>query len=284
MARCQKVFSFGEEADMADDNQDATLGTPGHAQARVTPDLIVEDALSPKPTKTRPNKWEWTALIIILVLLILIFIFHHQLGIQLDFETSAVLIAAAALLYGAQKTFFFRGESKNDNIRYVIAFDSVCFVIIGFVATILACSHWQTAVLLAGSCLLIGGFFGLLFGYPQGVAQQTAQAAASQFGVGASGSPPKASAQQVAQTTNHGKTLLADSAATLGKVITGFTLAKLDSANKYFEGLCRAVGPALGAADSSNSHVLAGVIIAYFLATGFLSGLFLPSYFMSDQF
>ena len=130
---------------------------------------------------------------------------------------------------------------------------------------------------------MIGGFFGLLFGYPQGVAQQTAQAAASQASAGASG-PPRSSAEQEAQTTNHGKTLLADSAATLGKVITGFTLAKLDSANKYFEGLCRGVGPALGAADFSNSHILAGVIIAYFLATGFLSGLFLPSYFMSDQF
>jgi len=281
--RMSERILFWEEVKMADDNQDATLGRPAPTQTSATPTPTSDIAVSTDVTKARANKWEWTALIV-LALLILIFVFHHQLGIQPDFETSAVLIAAAVLLYGANKTFFFRGETKNDNIRYVIAFDSVCFVIIGFVATILACSHWQTAVLLAGSCLLIGGFFGLLFGYPQGVAQQTAQAAASQLGVGASGSPPKASTQQAAQATNHGKTLLADSAATLGKVITGFTLAKLESANRYFEGLCRGVGPALGAADSSNSHVLAGVIIAYFLATGFLSGLFLPSYFMSDQF
>ncbi len=269
---------------MADDNQNDGLGTPVPAQTPVTPAPTSSAAISTNAAKTSLNKWEWTALIIVLVLLILIFTFHHQLGIQLDFETSAVLIAAAVLLYGANKTFFFRGESKSDDVRYVIAFDSVCFVTIGFVATILACSHWQIAVLLAGSCLMIGGFFGLLFGYPQGVAQQTAQAAVAQVGVGTNGSPPTPSAQQVAQPINHGKTLLADSAATLGKVITGFTLAKLDSANQYFEGLCRGVGPALGAADSANSHVLAGVIVAYFLATGFLSGLFLPSYFMRDQF
>jgi hypothetical protein len=269
---------------MADDNRGDTLGRQSQAQTTVTPAPTSDTAFPTNVAKARSNKWEWTALIIILALLILIFTFRNQLGIQLDFETSAVLIVAAVLLSGANKRFFFRGENKNDNIRYVIAFDSVCFVIIGFGATILACSRWQTAVLLAGSCLLIGGFFGLLFGYPQGVAQQTAQAAASQLGVGASDTPSKASAEQAAQNTNHGKTLLADSAATLGKVITGFTLAKLDSTNKYFEGLCRGIGPALGAADSSNSHVLAGVIIAYFLATGFLSGLFLPSYFMSDRF
>jgi uncharacterized integral membrane protein len=275
---------LGREDIMGDDNQDAASGTPARAQTQVTSVPTVDAAFSTKATKSRLGNWEWTTLVIIVALLILISIFHNQLGIHLDFETSAVLIAAAIVLYGANKTFVFRGGGKNDNIPYVIAFDSVCFVIIGLVAAILACSHWQTALLLAGSCLLIGGFFGLLFGYPQGVAQQVAQAAASRIGVEPSGSPSQPSAQQVSQATNHGKTLLADSAATLGKVITGFTLAKLDSANKYFEGLCRGVGPALGAADSSNSHVLAGVIIAYFLATGFLSGLFLPSYFMRDQF
>jgi hypothetical protein len=268
---------------MGDDDQDETPGTPAPAQAQVTPVPTIDTAFSTKATESRLGKWEWATLVIILALLILISIFHNQLGLHLDFETSVVLIAAAIVLYGANKTFVFRGKGKNDNIPYVIAFDSVCFVIIGLVATILACSHWQTGLLLAGSCLLIGGFFGLLFGYPQGVAQQVAQAA-SHIGVDAGGSPTPPGVQQVSQATNHGKTLLADSAATLGKVITGFTLAKLDSANKYFEGLCRGVGPALGAADSSNSHVLAGVIIAYFLATGFLSGLFLPSYFMRDQF
>jgi hypothetical protein len=40
----------------------------------------------------------------------------------------------------------------------------------------------------------------------------------------------------------------------------------------------------LGAQDAAVAQVLAAVIIAYFLATGFLSGLLLPSYFMSDKF
>jgi hypothetical protein len=266
---------------MVADNRGDTFGRPDPPSI---PDPPSESVSTTNAAGTVANRWRWTALVVVLVLLTLIFVYHGQLGIQLNVKTSAVLIAAAVLLYSARKTFFFKGVSKNDNIRYVIAFDSVCFVVIGIAATILSCSHWQIAVLLAGSCLLIGGFFGLLFGYPQGVAQQTAQATASQLGVGAGAVPPSERVQQAAQTTNHGKTLLADSAATLGKVITGFTLAKLDTANKYFEGMCRGVGPALGAADASNSHVLAGVIIAYFLATGFLSGLFLPSYFMSDQF
>jgi hypothetical protein len=116
---------------------------------------------------------------------------------------------------------------------------------------------------------MIGGFFGLLFGYPQGVAQQIKTVQAGE-------------ANQ--QAPNRDKTLLADSAATLGKVITGFTLAKLGTVSTEFENLCKTIGPVLGAQDAVAAQVLAGVIVAYFLATGFLSGLLLPSYFMSDRF
>ena len=100
----------------------------------------------------------------------------------------------------------------------------------------------------------------------------------------ASADAPPQQDQPAKPPNSHAKNLLADSAATLGKVITGFTLAKLDAGYKFFEDLCKGIGPALGSLDTANSHILAGVIITYFAATGFLSGLFLPSYFMSDQF
>jgi hypothetical protein len=49
-----------------------------------------------------------------------------------------------------------------------------------------------------------------------------------------------------------------------------------------FWNLCHTLGPVLGGVDQSTNYVLASLILAYFLATGFLSGLLLPSYFMSD--
>jgi hypothetical protein len=50
----------------------------------------------------------------------------------------------------------------------------------------------------------------------------------------------------------------------------------------YFAQLTNLIGPALGSSDPKTAPVLAGVIITYFLSTGFLCGLFLPPYFMGD--
>jgi hypothetical protein len=210
----------------------------------------------------------WIALILIAVLVVLARVFRNDLATPSVARASIVLILAACLLYGANRRFFSQLQSTGDpiGVRFVIAFDSVVFVIVGLAATILSCGHWETAVLLAGSCLLIGGFFGLLFGYPQGVAQQVRPLTSN------------------AQTPSRDKNLLADSAATLGKVITGFTLAKASQISVHYSNLCQTLGPALGAQELAAANVLAGLIVAYFLATGFLSGLLLPPYFMSDQF
>jgi hypothetical protein len=214
-------------------------------------------------------KQHWLVLVLVVIIVIVICIFHDDLAIPSVARDCIVFILATGLLYGANKTFFSQSGKSNDPsaVRFVIAFDSVVFVIVGLAATILSCNHWEAACLLAGACLLIGGFFGLLFGYPQGVAQQSSQIQSGQV-----------------QAPIRDKNLLADSAATLGKVITGFTLAKLGQVSTYYSVLCHTIGPVLGAQEAAVSHVLAGVIVAYFLAAGFLSGLLLPPYFMSDRF
>jgi hypothetical protein len=210
----------------------------------------------------------WLPILLIIALIIVARIFHDNLAIPSVARACIVFTIATALLYGANKVFFAPGQSLTDplNVRFVIAFDVVVFVIVGLSATILACNHWEAASLLAGACLLIGGFFGLLFGYPQGVAQQSTS------------TQPNSSA-----TTNHQKNLLADSAATLGKVITGFTLAKLGQLSTHYGAICTTIGPVLGAQEPTAATVLAGIIITYFLATGFFAGLLLPPYFMSGQ-
>jgi hypothetical protein len=221
----------------------------------------------PHPYRTFIEK-TWPALFLIAVLLVVAAVFRNDLAIPSVARACIVFIIGSGLLYVANKAFFPGQTDRNDSrmVRFVIAFDSVLFIIVGLSATILACDHWEVASLLAGACLLIGGFFGLLFGYPQGVAQQAT---------------PK-TGETNPQNQNKEKNLVAESAATLGKVLTGFTLAKLGTVSGHFWNLCHTLGPALGAQDAATSHVLASVILAYFLSTGFLSGILLPSYFMSD--
>lgn len=212
----------------------------------------------------------WLALCVVLVLIVLVAVFHNNLASPSAFRESFVLALAALLLYSANRTFLPKSENPNDldGVRFVIAFDSVVFIIVGLAATILACKNWAAALLLCGSCLLSGGFFGLLFGYPQGVAQQTQSPGSGQTNL---------------RVPNRDKTLLAESAVTLGKVLAGFTLAKVSDVSRYYWHLCSVIGPLLGAQEQTPPQPLAAVIMAYFLATGFFSGLLLPPYFMGDK-
>lgn len=229
--------------------------------------------------------------IAIVVLIIAIFSFRNVVPITFDGRTVLVLGVAAALILASTRVFF-SGGSNVTSVRYVVAFDAVVFVILGLAATVLACGRWETAVLLAGSSLMIGGFIGLLFGYPQGVAQQAASLSASQpsatppgnaNGQAANGAADPGQEAAPVPKAIHAQNLVAESAATLGKVITGFTLAKVGGMSDYFGKLTNLIGPALGSSDTAaTAPVLAGVIITYFLATGFLCGLFLPPYFMGD--
>jgi hypothetical protein len=159
----------------------------------------------------------------------------------------------------------------DSSVRYVIVFDSLVFTLVGLATAIAAAPGWEIALLTCGSCLLIGAFFGLLFGYPQGVAQSTPPHPITPTGQAAPATPP----------ANSQKNLIAESASTLGKVIAGFTLARSGALIDHFRHLCFIVGPALG--QQQGGVVLAGAIILYFFATGFFSGLLLPPYFMSGK-
>jgi hypothetical protein len=215
------------------------------------------------------------------------------------------------------------------SVPYAIAFDAIVFSVAGLAVAVAAAPQWQTALLLSGTCLLIGAFFGLLFGYPQGVAQSattrsapaaalpaenpaaekgtaveagstTAEnaatagdgvaagkaTAAANGGAAATDLPEaKIAGNRPAQQAMPQKNLIAESASTLGKVLAGFTLAKAEPLIRHFHYLCNIVGPALGLQNSPDAgFVLAGAIILYFFATGFFSGLLLPSYFMSGKF
>jgi hypothetical protein len=214
------------------------------------------------------------------------------------------------------------------SVPYAIAFDAIVFTVAGLAVAVAAAPQWQTALLLSGTCLLIGAFFGLLFGYPQGLAQSattrsapatalpaenpvaekgttvgngtTAENAATAgdgvtagkattAGNGGTAATDaqgaKAAGTRPAQQAMPQKNLIAESASTLGKVLAGFTLAKAEPLIRHFHYLCNIVGPALGLQNSPDAgFVLAGAIILYFFATGFFSGLLLPSYFMSGKF
>ena len=219
------------------------------------------------------------------------------------------------------------------SVPYAIAFDAIVFTVAGLAVAVAAAPQWQTALLLSGTCLLIGAFFGLLFGYPQGVAQSAttrstpapvlpAENPAAEKGTTADGTtagkaaaagegaiPGDSAVAGKTTTAENGgmaatdvpeakttvtrptqqampqKNLIAESASTLGKVLAGFTLAKAEPLIRHFHNICDAVGPALGLQHSPDAgFVLAGAIILYFFATGFFSGLLLPSYFMSGKF
>ena len=203
-------------------------------------------------------------ILLVVAVVILGVVYRQEISVAAHLRTLVVLALGAFALYAGNRAMFPPGRNSGDpdSVRYVVAFDSIVFLIVGLAAAMIVCRDWEIPLLLGGACALIGGFFGLLFGYPQGVASQSTTAGA--------GVP----------TTTRDKNLVAESAATMGKLIAGFTLAKLGGVFTHFSNLCHALAPALTDGHSDYGYVLAGVIVAYFLATGFLSGLLLPSYFM----
>jgi hypothetical protein len=261
----------------------------------------------------------------VLCLVVAIILYWVSFPTAGDAQATLVLVFAGCVLYGANKAVFTESRGNTDPlfVRYVIAYNAVIFIVVGLAALIILCKKWEIPFLISGACLLIGGFFGLLFGYPQGVAQKpvpappttpaatpqqsgttSGSAAASGGGARATGAatgagsteggtgvagdatlaPPRGTVSQAQIASVQNNNLVAESAATLGKVIAGFTLAKITPVYNFFVHLCHTIAPALGAVDCSVAPVLAGSMLAYFLATGFLSGLFLPSYFMSGKF
>jgi hypothetical protein len=78
---------------------------------------------------------------------------------------------------GANSASVTKDASLDESyVRNFIAYDAIVFTVVGLATAVAATPQWETAILLSGACLLIGAFFGLLFGYPQGVVAQTAAA------------------------------------------------------------------------------------------------------------
>lgn len=112
-------------------------------------------------------------------------------------------------------------------------------------------------------------------------------------GQGTKTPPSPAQAQTpAAYAAATGRNLLEDTASSLSKLLTGASLVKIGSIYEFFQKTSWKIGYYLtdgnvhagttGAQQyvSSNIAVLGGGLILYFLLLGFLSGLFLPAYFM----
>jgi hypothetical protein len=177
--------------------------------------------------------------------------------------------AAGFTIWGLNRTLFkpapvsAPADEGKDPVRFAVALNATVFVTLGLATAATAAANWETALLVAGSSLLAGGFIGLLFGVPQKQSTQEAKSDAAVAGK---------------QRDN----LVVESAATLGKVLTGFTLAEVGPIYQHFLEIARAISHHLSSPPVPPNAVLAGAILIYFFATGFLSGLFLPNYFMKD--
>ena len=165
-------------------------------------------------------------LLCVVVAIALIAWWHATHSVSASRALAAFSVAGIVILL-AHGAFFpataneSRAADDPTVVRRAIAYDSVVFTITGFAAAVAATPLWQTTLLLGGACLLIGAFFGLLFGYPQGVAQ-------------AGGKPgPSGQLDPAAQPSAPQRNLIAESASTLGKVIAGFTLAKVGSFSSF---------------------------------------------------
>ena len=173
--------------------------------------------------------WPWLVTTVGAVMFVILMItYRRDLFTAGAAKTWIVALVAISLLISARQAIYVPDPTKRDPtiVRFTILFNAIIAIIVGVATVIIACGSWEIPLLISLSCLLIGGFFGLLFGYPSGVAQQTANSADG----GPTNNTPKAETPR--------KTLLAESASTLGKVITGFTLAKAGTAQTAFHNAC----------------------------------------------
>ncbi len=123
----------------------------------------------------------WVLFILVGIALVITFfvIYRSELFASGNLRPWIVSILSFAVLASANRAIFAPGPGNVDPtfVRYVIAFNSVLFIVIGLAALVITCSNWGTPFFIAGACILTGGFLGLLFGYPSGIAQRTSNAA-----------------------------------------------------------------------------------------------------------
>ncbi len=154
--------------------------------------------------------------------------------------------------------------SPDRGVANAVAFNAVIFIVLGFAAIIAATPRWVVGSFWAGTCLLAGGFVGMLFGIPLHVDKDGSS------------------------STN----LMVDSANAVSKLVAGATLAQLKPIYQHFQAFTAYLAYCLECcandwypdklARNYNSS-LAGGIILYFSLAGFLAGILLPKFFSFDS-
>lgn len=251
-------------------------------------------------------KPKWAIPLSIIAVVIIVssaYALHHHNNFFHDpqIRTVACSLGAVLAMIGA-----FNGiitSSKKHAIQYVIAFDVVLALVLGFVTLIPAAYYWGTACLSAGACVFGGGILGLLFGMPLGneskndelnQAKITAQRAkdsadkapdAQKLAFTATATEAQKKVDRLSADSGS-RNLLSNSASALNKVLAGAGLVKAKSLFLLFKTTSWNITLAVNFSSSDPSigkptnSVLGGAIILYFGLLGFISGLFLPAYFM----
>lgn len=250
----------------------------------------------------RKGLWITGILLVIFLITILCVAVHAARSTPglIGVKTLLVFLLTALILVAA--TYAIIQKKNKVEIQYVIAFDITVFVVIGLALIISAAVHWQAACLTAGAALLGGGFFGLIFGMPLSAASapsttdiqnKAAQAAAAAQTALADANTDQAvqllqqaqtSAQRAAAMTGRiaKHSLLAEAAGTLSKLIAGATLVQVGAIFKAFKETSAYISVYLLQDSPPNGATFGGAVLLYFTFLGFLSGLFLPAYFMQD--
>jgi len=237
---------------------------------------------------------------VVLVVAVLLWLGADHLGLK-PFSslgrTMTAFLVALGVLVGSGYTIF-EHSSKPTKVEYVIAFDITVFVVIGLALVISASTRWQAACLTAGAALLGGGFFGFIFGMPlsaantpdPGVTGAKAVKAAEElkdaFASGDANQIEAAKQQQTQVLKAAGRiakhSLLAEAGSTLSKLIAGATLVQIKPIFDEFKRASEFISVYLLQDAPANGATLGGAVLLYFIFLGFLSGLFLPAYFMQD--
>jgi hypothetical protein len=181
-----------------------------------------------------------------------------------SFEIVAALLAAVGAI-GVNLVFNYL-YNRSHNVGSAVGFLSVIFVTVGLATVVVATEKWPVAALAAGACLLGGSFIGLLFGLPIQMKAESAKEAATRG--------PAAS----------GQTLIAQTADTLSKFLTGAVIVRYPDIRKEFNEIVTYLGSCTRCCDwdstgSAFNNSFAAALILYFTAVGFLIGLLLPRYY-----
>jgi hypothetical protein len=233
---------------------------------------------------------------------------HHHNSLFHDQQVRTVIAGVMGIIVIVGAYHFTISSTQKLEVKYIIAFDVVFFIVAGLGALFSAATYWGTACLCAGSCLFGGGIIGLLFGLPLGseaVKNQAdqAQAAASKkidtaklataVAVVDNVQPSAEAVQmvddakaakeradlQAASSNRHN--LLSDTASSLSKVLAGAGLAKYQDLLSLFKTTSATVTASITGGEGPGS-VLGGALILYFGLAGFIAGLVLPAYFMAN--